>query len=147
MTKLILILTILVSFNAFAGQMVPEQDTKEGVQGSIIHPEVVFLEPKNNAKVPQTFKAKFEVRGMKVLPAGDVVPTTGHHHIIVDGKPIDEGKAVPMDEKHIHYGKGQTEAELTLPAGKHTLTLQFADGQHISYVKKLSHTITVHVQK
>jgi hypothetical protein len=52
-----------------------------------------------------------------------------------------------MDSVHIHFGRGQTEKELSLPAGKHKLTLQFADGLHRSYGSKLASTITVTVKK
>ena len=58
---------------------------------------------------------------------------TGHHHLIVDGKAVPKGSVVPADATHMHFGKGQTETTLKLPPGKHTLTLQFADGAHQSY--------------
>jgi hypothetical protein len=32
----------------------------------------------------------------------------------------------------MHYGKAQTEAELTLTPGVHTLCLQAADGSHVA---------------
>ena len=40
---------------------------------------------------------------------------------------------MPADEKNIYFGKGQTNFEITLEPGEHTLTLQFADGFHQSY--------------
>ena len=49
---------------------------------------------------------------MEVKPAGEIVPGTGHHHIIVNGDAIAEGGVVPKDTQHIHYGKGETETEL-----------------------------------
>jgi len=52
---------------------------------------------------------------------------------------------VPFDDKDLHFGKGQTEAQVTLPPGRHTLTLQIADGAHRSYGPKWSTTITVNV--
>jgi hypothetical protein len=55
------------------------------------------------------------------------------------------GMVVPKDETHIHYGQGQTEAEVPLAPGPHALTLQFADGNHVSYGEQLSSTITVTV--
>ena len=70
---------------------------------------------------------------------------SGHHHLIVDGRPVPPGQPVPFDDKDLHFGKGQTEAQITLPPGRHTLTLQFADGGHRSYGPKWSATITVNV--
>ena len=111
--------------------------------------KVMFLAPKDGAKIKGPVKMKFGVgEGMKVRPAGEdpLDKTSGHHHVIVDGKPLPVGVVVPKDATHIHYGKGQTEAELKLAPGKHTLTLQFADGAHASYGPALSQTITVEVE-
>lgn len=111
--------------------------------------EVYFENLSNNAKVPSTFLVQFGVRGMEVKPAGQDIENrhVGHHHILIDNPAgeIPEGQVVPMDTKDIHYGKGQTEGVLELSPGKHTLTLQFADGAHRSYGKKLAKTITVFV--
>ena len=48
---------------------------------------------------------------------------------------------VPFDDNHMHFGKGQTQTELSLPAGKYKLTMQFANGAHQSYGTKLSKSI------
>lgn len=110
--------------------------------------KVMFLEPKDGAKVKGPVKMKFGAEGYKIRPAGEdaIEQISGHHHVIVDGKPAPAGVMVPKDDTHIHYGGGQTEAELKLAPGKHTLTLQLADGAHLSYGEKLSHTITVEVE-
>lgn len=86
------------------------------------------------------------VKGMEVEAAGELHEGKGHHHIIIDGSFIEEGKAVPADATHIHYGKGQTTDNLTLTPGKHTLTLQFANGLHQSYGEAWSKTITIVVE-
>jgi hypothetical protein len=112
--------------------------------------EVYFVNLNNNAKVPKTFLAQFGVKGLEVKPAGQDIENkhAGHHHILIDNpaEEIPEGQVVPMDAKSIHYGKGQTESILELTSGKHTLTLQFADGAHRSYGKRLAKTITVYVE-
>jgi hypothetical protein len=107
---------------------------------------VKFLSPADKAVVGTTFKVVMGIEGMEVKPAGAIEATSGHHHIIIDGAPIEAGKPVPADAQHIHYGKGQTETELTLTPGVHTLTLQFANGAHLSYGPAMSSTITVTVQ-
>lgn len=104
-----------------------------------------FIEPADGAAVPEEFSVKMGVEGMRVQPAGQLAEGTGHHHLIVDGKPIEAGKPVPTDATHLHFGKGQTETTLKLPPGRHTLTLQFADGLHQSYGPRFSNTIRVHV--
>ena len=107
---------------------------------------VHFVAPADGATVPQEFTVKMGVDGMSVHPAGEINEGTGHHHVVVDGGPIDAGQPVPADATHLHFGKGQTETTLKLAPGKHTLTLQFADGQHRSYGPDLSQTITVNVE-
>ena len=51
-----------------------------------------------------------------------------------------------MDDQHRHFGKGQTETEITLPPGRYRLTMQFADGAHRSYGEKMRKTIEVTVK-
>jgi hypothetical protein len=54
---------------------------------------------------------------------------------------------VMKDSTHLHFGKGQTVDTLKLSPGTHTLTLQFADGTHMSYGKDWSSTITITVKQ
>ncbi|RYZ72141.1 MAG: DUF4399 domain-containing protein, partial [Proteobacteria bacterium] len=61
----------------------------------------------------------------------------------IDSPAVELGMVVPADATHIHYGKGQTEDKITLTPGKHTLTLQFANGAHLSYGPGLASTIEV----
>jgi hypothetical protein len=114
--------------------------------------KVFFVSPSDGAEVKGALTdgkvkvpVKMGVANIVVQPAGEVVKGTGHHHIIVDGAGIPLGTVVPKDETHLHYGKGQTEAELVLPPGEHSLTLQFADGIHLSYGPALSSTIKIKV--
>ncbi len=107
---------------------------------------VDFIEPRDGATVASTFKVKFALDGMKVAPAGDMSEGTGHHHLLIDADDIPEGTAIPMDDRHRHFGKGQTETEITLPPGRHRLTMQFADGAHRSYGEKMRKTIEVNVK-
>ena len=114
--------------------------------GATLAQSVDFVEPKNGDSVPSTFTVRFAVEGMSVAPAGDATPGTGHHHLLIDTADIDENAVIPMDDKHRHFGKGQTETQITLPPGKHRLTMQFADGAHRSYGAKFRKTIEVTVK-
>lgn len=107
---------------------------------------VSFLEPSDGATVGSPFKVKFAVSGMEVKPAGDMEANTGHHHLLINAAPIKAGESVPFDATHLHFGKGQTETDVTLPPGKYTLTLQFANGAHQSYGPAMSRTINVTVK-
>jgi Domain of unknown function (DUF4399) len=107
---------------------------------------VSILEPTNNATVPTTFKVRFGVKGMAVAPAGDIVANSGHHHLLINLDSLPAGESIPFTEKHMHFGKGQTEAEVKLPPGVYKLTAQFANGAHQSYGKAMSESITVTVK-
>lgn len=111
--------------------------------------KVWFVEPRDGAKVKSPLTVKFGLSGMGLVPAGTEPPnkTQGHHHLIIDGEPRATGVNLPMGEENLlHFGKAQTEAEIELPPGKHTLTLQFADAGHYSYGPNMSATITVDVE-
>lgn len=107
---------------------------------------VSFVEPANGATVSSPFKVKFAVAGMDVKPAGDMTANTGHHHLLINAAAIKAGEVIPMDDKHIHFGKGQTETELTLPPGNYTLTMQFANGLHQAYGPGMNKEIKVTVK-
>jgi len=107
---------------------------------------VYFIEPANGATVTSPFKVKFGVKGMDIKPAGDQVAGTGHHHLLINLESQPKGEIIPVDETHVHFGKGQTEAEVKLPPGNYKLTMQFADGFHLSYGKDMSATINIAVK-
>jgi len=116
------------------------------VAGTAAAQSVDFTEPKNGAVVSSPFKVKFAVTGMEVKPAGTMDSNTGHHHLLINGDSMKVGESIPFDETHLHFGKGQTETEVTLPPGTYKLTMQFANGAHQSYGPGLSKTITVTVK-
>lgn len=109
---------------------------------------VYFIEPADGATVDQTFTVKFGLKGMGVAPAGVDVPHTGHHHLLVDLKQAPAlDQPLPMTDNVRHFGKGQTETELTLAPGKHTLQLLVGDKNHVPLNPSvISETISVTVK-
>lgn len=114
--------------------------------GSGLAQNVDFATPRDGDTVTSPFMVRFVVKDMEVVPAGEVKPGTGHHHILIDVPPVADNSVIPADAQHKHFGKGQTETELTLPPGEHTLSLQFADGAHRSYGAAYRKTIRVTVK-
>ena len=108
--------------------------------------KVYIVSPKDGDTVAQTFTVHFGLSGMGVAPAGVDRPATGHHHLLVDMDelpPLDQ----PMSADIKHFGGGQTEAELTLPPGKHTLQLLLGDMNHVPHDPPvLSDKITIIVE-
>jgi hypothetical protein len=139
---------VLFCATAFAQIEKPATPADGDVVGAIKTARVFFIEPKDGATVKRTFKVKMGVEGIKIRPAGEAPDevTSGHHHLLINTKPLPPGVPVPADEKHIHFGKGETETTVTLPPGEHTLTLQFADGAHRAFAKEMFHTIKVKVR-
>jgi hypothetical protein len=107
---------------------------------------VSFVEPADGATVSSPFKVKFAVSGMEIKPAGDMTANTGHHHLLINAEDVKAGEVIPADEKHMHFGKGQTETTVTLPPGKYKLTMQFANGLHQSYGPAMSKSIEITVK-
>lgn len=107
---------------------------------------VYFMEPANGATVTSPLMVKFGVNGMEVKPAGDQVANVGHHHLLINLESKAKGEIIPFDDAHIHFGKGQTETMVTLKPGTYKITMQFADGYHLSYGKDMSATMTVTVK-
>ena len=109
-------------------------------------PSVAFLAPADGAVVTSPFTVKFGVAGMAVQPAGTMTPDTGHHHLLVNAEEVAAMTVIPVDEQHMHFGKGQTETTLNLKPGKYKLTMQFGNGLHQAYGPAMSRSINVTVQ-
>ena len=117
-----------------------------GTMKSAPEKSVWFVEPKDGATVTSPFKVVFGVRGMAVEPAGEIKADSGHHHLLINLPAMNAGEAIPVDDKHLHFGKAQTEAEVTLPPGQYKLTMQFANGAHVSYGPAMAATINITVK-
>lgn len=121
-----------------------KNQTKNQIQ--TFEKKVYFKNLSNGDTVYNPISVEMGVKGMKIHPAGELKAGTGHHHIIINKGFVNYGDIIPMDETHLHYGKGDTVANLSLPTGEHTLTLQFANGLHMSYGEQFSNTISIYVK-
>ena len=111
--------------------------------------KVYFINLKDGDTVTSPVTIRFGLSGMGIAPAGTNLPDTGHHHLIIDDKIEGEAlnEAIPMDERHLHFGKGQSEATVTLPKGSHTLQLVLGDWSHIPHKPPvMSDRITINVE-
>ncbi len=106
-------------------------------------PSVAFLEPAAGATVTSPVHLKLAAFNFTVEPAGAVRPGAGHLHVMVDVPCVAPGQVIPKDSQHVHLGAGQTETDLTLTPGSHTLCLQAADGLHTALPVTREITITV----
>lgn len=114
-----------------------------------------FINLENGASVSGPVHIQMGLSGMGIAPAGTDVEMTGHHHLLVNRVPFGEmGEddadmltyGIWSDDNHKHFGKGQTETTLELPAGTHTLQLVLGDMNHVPHdtvIKSEQITITV----
>lgn len=98
--------------------------------------------------VPPVFTVKFAISGMDITPAGTQTENTGHHHLLINVTKLpDMNLPLPDTDNIRHFGKGQTEVELTLPPGPHTLQLLLGNYAHIPHSPPvMSEKITITVQ-
>ncbi len=110
--------------------------------------KVYFISPKNGETVSSPVKVQFGLSGLGVAPAGVEKEKTGHHHVLINTPlPANLEEPIIADEKHIHFGGGQTETNLKLPPGTHTLQLLVGDHNHIPHDPPLaSEVITITVK-
>ena len=134
------VITILVGCNQKPNSVALETPNLK------VDKKVFFKNLNNGDTVVSPFVVEMGVHGLKIHPAGELKTGTGHHHIIIDKGFMKFGEIIPMDANHLHYGKGDTIASLTLTQGLHQLTLQFANGLHMSYGEQFSNTINVYVK-
>ncbi|MGD1898508.1 MAG: DUF4399 domain-containing protein [Phormidesmis sp.] len=93
-----------------------------------------LISPKDGQTVPEEFTVKFGLNGMGVAPAGVDKEGTGHHHLLIDVDELpnlDEPLAATKNIRH--FGGGQTETQISLPPGKHTLQLLLGNYTHVPH--------------
>jgi Domain of unknown function (DUF4399) len=110
---------------------------------------VYIITPREGQRVRSPITVRFGLRNMGVTRAGDTTPNMGHHHLLVNvTDPVEPNEPLPTDRKHLHFGAGQTETQLDLPPGKHTLQLVLGDAEHKPFNPVVaSNKITITVVK
>ncbi len=109
--------------------------------------ELYFISPADGDTLASPVTVRFGLRGMGVAPAGHEAPNTGHHHLLIDMEelpPLD--LPLPQSDQVRHFGGGQTETDVVLEPGVHTLQLVLGDHAHTPHeppVMSARITITV----
>ena len=94
---------------------------------------VYFISPNNEESLNGKVTVRFGLKNFGVAPAGIQIQNTGHHHLIIDAELPPFNMPIPADKNHVHFGMGQTEVELELSKGEHTLQLLLGDYRHIPH--------------
>ncbi|MBR76341.1 MAG: rod shape-determining protein RodA [Flavobacteriales bacterium] len=127
----IVLMTTLFAFDAFSYSRYSGNASNE-------EQKLFFIMPSDGEIVKSPVRVKFGIEGMEIVPAGVDKPMSGHHHLLINLKKLPNMKMpIPADKNHLHFGKGQTETQLELPKGKHTLQLLLGNHLHIPHDKPL----------
>jgi len=106
-----------------------------------------IISPSDGATVDSPVRVLFGLEGAGVVPAGIEFDNAGHHHLLIDTGLPDLDSAIPADPNHRHFGGGQTEVEIELEPGSHTLQLLLGDAGHIPHNPPImSEQITIEVR-
>ncbi len=109
---------------------------------------VYLIAPTDGQMVTSPLKVQFGLSGMGIAPAGVERDNTGHHHLLVDMAELPAlNEPLQASEQLKHFGAGQTETELSLPPGEHTLQLVLGNASHVPHNPPvLSEQITINVR-
>lgn len=121
------------------------QERRKAPEGARLY----LISPENGATLKSPVTVRFGLAGMGVAPAGVAREKTGHHHVLIDidARDVDLGKPLPSTDTIRHFGGGQTEMQLDLPPGRHTLQLVLGDENHVPFDPPLtSEKITITVR-
>lgn len=94
---------------------------------------VYFITPLDGESVSDNVTVRFGLENFGVAPAGIQINQTGHHHLIIDADLPPLNQPIPANNNYVHFGKGQTEVEIDLSKGTHTLQLLLGDFRHIPH--------------
>ena len=121
------LLSLLAVASTQAATPLPRTPSPEGAS-------VYLISPVEGEKLSGEFVVRFGLSGMGVAPAGIALEKTGHHHLLIDADALPLlDQPIPADDRHRHFGAGQTETRLTLPKGRHTLRLLLGDHLHVPH--------------
>jgi hypothetical protein len=100
-------------------------------------PRVFFVEPADGATVKSPVHLRFGSENFTISPVPEKVETVregvGHYHLGVDTDCYEpKMEIVKGTPAWIHYGKGESEMDLQLTPGRHTLSLQIGDDKHVT---------------
>ncbi|MGE0158120.1 MAG: DUF4399 domain-containing protein [Gemmatimonadales bacterium] len=95
---------------------------------------VTILEPADGATVMgPVVNVRLAATGVPIVPAGDLTPNTGHHHLYLDADLTPPEQPVPtVPGSIVHMGNAASEFRFdSVQPGEHRLIAVIADGVHV----------------
>jgi hypothetical protein len=106
---------------------------------------VTILEPAEGATIAgSVVTVRLAATGVPIVPAGDLTPGTGHHHLYLDADVTAPGVPVPtVPGSIVHMGNAASEFRFdSVQPGAHRLIAVVADGVHVPLQPWVVDTIT-----
>ena len=119
----------------------PAPDAKMPRRSAPADVELYLIAPTDGDRVRGAVHVVFGLKGMGVAPLGVAQANTGHHHLLIDTDLPPGDMPILADEKHLHFGGGQTEAMVELSPGEHRLQLLLGDENHVPHDPPVSSEI------
>jgi hypothetical protein len=110
---------------------------------------VTILEPANGTTVTgPNIVVRLSTTGVPIVPAGDMTPGTGHHHLYLDADVASMTAPVPtVPGSIIHMGNAASEYTFEgVAPGQHRLIAVVADGVHVPLSPAVMDTVVFTVQ-
>ena len=90
-------------------------------------------------------KLPLRAEGMQVEAAGAVRQNAGHFAVGIDAEPLPQGTTFKPGSGYQAYEKGETEIQVGIKPGAHTLTLQLVDARNRSYGPEWAQAVKIKV--
>jgi hypothetical protein len=126
-----------------------EAQAPAAVEAVAAVPTVTIVEPTAEAEVTgPSVLVRLTAEGVEIVPAGEIVPGTGHHHLYLDADLAEAGVPVPtVPGQIIHLGTGVSEYTFeNVAPGTHRLIAVVADGVHMPLQPWVVDTVTFTVR-
>ena len=124
-----------------AEESMPEPETPAG--------SVTIVEPAQGATVGgPNVTVRLSTSNVPIVPAGDLTPGTGHHHLYLDADVASMTAPVPtVPGSIVHMGNAASEFTFeNVPPGQHRLIAVVADGVHVPLDPAVVDTVTFTVR-
>ncbi len=126
-----------------------EGTATEAAAAATAAPTVTILEPIEGADIAGTsVPVRLTAEGVEIVPAGELVAGTGHHHLYLDADLTRSDAPVPtVPGQIIHLGTGVSEYTFeNVTPGSHRLIAVVADGLHVPLQPWVVDTVTFTVR-
>ncbi len=123
--------------------------TPETTASSPASASVSIVEPAEGAEVAgPAVTVRLTADGVRIVPAGDLTPGTGHHHLYLDADLTAPEAPVPtVPGQVVHLGTGASEFTFdSVASGHHRLIAVVADGAHVPLQPWVVDTVTFRVR-